>query len=552
MPVLVGSLNSLTDSVPTPSANILGEAVGMVPPRPYSFVEPTQSSIGEEGVISGIVSSSSIVPPLESPPAVQSSSSPGTAPPANSCSSSRTDAKQPLTSIQGLIQDRKTRERNKASRKLTVRSVKRRKRGPEPVNSALFFYRMEVLESVAGKFSDASPVQIVEIIERQWESLSEEEREKYHKMAEQDRERFNAEVKQFLPKSEGGTLKRIKRKKHPNAPKHPMSAYLYFVGSTRQKLKEDNPGKDFTAVAKMLGENWKRLSTEDRREFVEKAEKDKKRYRDEKAVFDPSPEYADEESLALRKRKKHPLAPKHPLSGYLYFVANNRAEYNKKNPGKDFTSVAKILGEQWKSLGHKDRRKYEILAAADKKRYEEEKERWQPPMDDRVDEEQVRLPKKPITAYSFWAIDERSKVLQEFPNIDKRELTRQLRAKWNQLPEENKKIFMEQAEQDRIRYEQELSLIPKQYRPKSNLRRQKRQERLMRVPQEVLEWSPEDVRRFVQAVGLSDEIGERFQHVSVSGHTFVQLTSGKLRDQLGIVNVVDRKRICRAIWLLSA
>ena len=60
-----------------------------------------------------------------------------------------------------------------------------------------------------------------------------------------------------------------------------------------------------------------------------------------------------------------------------------------------------------------------------------------------ADEDNIRLPKKPITAYSFWAIDERSKVLQQFPNIDKRDLTRQLRAKWNQLGEDAKKVILE-------------------------------------------------------------------------------------------------------------
>jgi hypothetical protein len=41
---------------------------------------------------------------------------------------------------------------------------------------------------------------------------------------------YSEEVKLYLPKALGGTMKRKKARKHPEAPKHPMSAYLYFVG----------------------------------------------------------------------------------------------------------------------------------------------------------------------------------------------------------------------------------------------------------------------------------------------------------------------------------
>ena len=33
-------------------------------------------------------------------------------------------------------------------------------------------------------------------------------------------------------------MKRTKAKKHPNAPKHPMSGYLYFVADHRPQVRE--------------------------------------------------------------------------------------------------------------------------------------------------------------------------------------------------------------------------------------------------------------------------------------------------------------------------
>ncbi len=54
-------------------------------------------------------------------------------------------------------------------------------------------------------------------------------------------------------------MKRRKAKKHPSAPKHPMSAYLYFVADHRQKLKQRFPEKGFTEIARMLGDEWRKL-----------------------------------------------------------------------------------------------------------------------------------------------------------------------------------------------------------------------------------------------------------------------------------------------------
>lgn len=90
-----------------------------------------------------------------------------------------------------------------------------------------------------------------------------------------------------------------------------------------------------------------------------------------------------------------PNAPKRGLSAYMFFANDNREKVREENPGISFgkdsriqchspcealvwlTSrvgqVGKTLGERWKNLSDSDRRPYDERAAADKKRYEEEK-----------------------------------------------------------------------------------------------------------------------------------------------------------------------------------
>ena len=50
------------------------------------------------------------------------------------------------------------------------------------------------------------------------------------------------------------------------------------------------------------------------------------------------------------------------------------------------------------------------------------------------------MPKRALTAYSFWAYDERARLLSENPAITKKELTRVLREMWNKLSPDMKLV----------------------------------------------------------------------------------------------------------------
>merc|ERR1711939_212066 len=73
------------------------------------------------------------------------------------------------------------------------------------------------------------------------------------------------------------------------------------------------------------------------------------------------------------KRKKDPNMPKRGLSAYMFFANEQRDKVREENPGIKFGDVGKMLGEKWKALTEKQRTPYEAKAAADKRRYEQEK-----------------------------------------------------------------------------------------------------------------------------------------------------------------------------------
>ncbi|KAH8204224.1 hypothetical protein TruAng_001644 [Truncatella angustata] len=81
--------------------------------------------------------------------------------------------------------------------------------------------------------------------------------------------------------------------------------------------------------------------------------------------------------VKAKRGKKDPNAPKRGLSAYMFFANEQRENVRDENPGISFGQVGKILGERWKALNDKQRTPYEAKAAADKKRYEDEKAAYQ-------------------------------------------------------------------------------------------------------------------------------------------------------------------------------
>lgn len=72
-------------------------------------------------------------------------------------------------------------------------------------------------------------------------------------------------------------------------------------------------------------------------------------------------------------RATDPNAPKRGLSAYMFFANEQRDKVRNDNPELKFGDVGKVLGQKWKELSEAQKAPYEKKAAADKKRYEDEK-----------------------------------------------------------------------------------------------------------------------------------------------------------------------------------
>jgi hypothetical protein len=171
--------------------------------------------------------------------------------------------------------------------------------------------------------------------------------------------------------------KRARKKKDPDAPKRPRSAYIFFCTEKRVEVKEDNPELKGTEVTKKLGQLWKgEYAKESKRvKWVKKATEDKIRYKTEMKTYEPSD---SDSGTTKRSRKSKKGGPKRALTAYIYFCKDMRSKIAAKNEDMKATDVSKKLGELWKTKYAKDKKraKWIALAAEDKERYLREKEEW--------------------------------------------------------------------------------------------------------------------------------------------------------------------------------
>ena len=76
-----------------------------------------------------------------------------------------------------------------------------------------------------------------------------------------------------------------KRKKDPNAPKQPLSAYFLFQTEIRDKIKSELQNPSIYDVAKEVGKQWSNMAPEVKQRYQQMAEMNRRRYDQEMAAY---------------------------------------------------------------------------------------------------------------------------------------------------------------------------------------------------------------------------------------------------------------------------
>ena len=186
---------------------------------------------------------------------------------------------------------------------------------------------------------------------------------------------------------------------------------------------------------------------------------------------------------AKKSRKATKTGPKRPMSAYLYFCMDKRAEVKEENPTMKATEITSELGRLWHEVKETDEvEQYNELAKADKARYtaevgeapKEKKQRktkasnesdgesdGEKPKKKRAKKAKKDGPKKPKSAYLYFCEEKRGEVKASNPDMKPTEITSELGRLWNKIketPMANK--YREQAEDAKVQYSDAAKVQP--------------------------------------------------------------------------------------------
>lgn len=140
--------------------------------------------------------------------------------------------------------------------------------------------------------------------EEEDEATKEARREK----KEQERsERKEKKLAQREKADKGDKVRRKRKTKKPDdgRPKKPATAYMGWLSSVREKIKEENPGISVTDLVKIAGLKWRELTADDKAPYEEQYQADRVRYLEEFAKWkeEHKDDPVDAESPQSKKSK---------------------------------------------------------------------------------------------------------------------------------------------------------------------------------------------------------------------------------------------------------
>merc|ERR1712018_897597 len=133
--------------------------------------------------------------------------------------------------------------------------------------------------------------------------------------------------------------------------------------------------------------------------------------------------------------------PKGPANAFAFFVKICRDEHKRRYSDEvvDRGEFIKKCGERWKTMTAKEKNKFnQIQDGVKKKRIRKAKD--------------PRAPKRSMSAFFWFAQDERPKVRASHPNYAVGDIAKELGRRWADANPKTKSIYEAKAEKDRERY----------------------------------------------------------------------------------------------------
>lgn len=157
---------------------------------------------------------------------------------------------------------------------------------PKACRNAYVFFNMEMTVKIRAESPTITIGEIWKEVSNRWKNLDEKDRQPYVDLAASDKDRFDNEMKNYVPPPPQLQIKQTTKKlKDPNKPKRYMSAFMFFSVETHAQTRKDNPQMALPQIAKETGNKWKELDEEKRKKYEEMMQQDKQRHEKEMELY---------------------------------------------------------------------------------------------------------------------------------------------------------------------------------------------------------------------------------------------------------------------------
>jgi len=147
---------------------------------------------------------------------------------------------------------------------------------PKKPLSAYFLFSQDERLKVKAEFPDYSITEVAKELGRRWATIDPALKHQYEQRYQDSRREYEQAMTAYKPQ---------KKKKDPNAPKQPLSAYFIFSSEERLKVKAENPSFSICEVAKELGRRWADMAPEVKQRYQQMAEEGRQKYDQDMAAY---------------------------------------------------------------------------------------------------------------------------------------------------------------------------------------------------------------------------------------------------------------------------
>uniref|UniRef100_A0A915HM18 HMG box domain-containing protein n=1 Tax=Romanomermis culicivorax TaxID=13658 RepID=A0A915HM18_ROMCU len=160
----------------------------------------------------------------------------------------------------------------------TLTPLRKKRRAPKRCLTSYTMFVKANFSATRKEIGCRVPRIVMRALAEKWRTLSVDEREKYVKQEQEDRQRY-LDAKVVWASGFSGRVPPLRRRrKDKNAPRRTRNAYIFFETEMAPQIKRERPQCSQQDVIKECSRRWHLLPKEEKERFAEKSLEDKIRY----------------------------------------------------------------------------------------------------------------------------------------------------------------------------------------------------------------------------------------------------------------------------------